>query len=112
MTDRRTARRYGISVPVMLRVPVKTQTSLHKGKTRDISSHGVYLVIDKEVNAGAAINLVVTLLGEVTGGGEVLIRVVGKVARVEELAEQGHQHVGIAVIILRYNIVRNESRVS
>jgi hypothetical protein len=112
MTDRRTARRYDLSLPVIICLPGGRKTGSRNGKTRDISARGVYLVVDKDVDAGAALNLTVTLPGEVTGGGEALIRIVGKVARVEKLAEEGHQHVGVAAIFMRYDIVRNESRVS
>lgn len=112
MMDRRTAHRYDLSLPVMFRVNVGKQTCSRNGKTRDISARGVYLVIDKDVNAGAAVNLAVTLPGGITGGAEVIIRIVGKVARVEKWAEEGHKHVGVAAVIIRYEIVRNESRVS
>jgi hypothetical protein len=111
MTDRRTARRYDLSLPVMFRVTVGKQTCSPNGTTRDISTRGVYLVIDKDVNAGAAVDLAVTLPGQVTGDAEVIIRIVGKVVRVDNLAEDGHQLVGVAAVIIRYQIVRNESRV-
>jgi len=50
-----------------------------------------------------------TLPAEVTGGTEVLIRAVGKVVRVEKDPEDGNRQVGVAALIQRYEIVRNES---
>jgi hypothetical protein len=112
MMDRRTTRRYDLSLPVMFRVAAGGQTCSSNGKTRDISTGGVYLIINKDVNASAAVNLDVTFPCEVTGGAEVFVRIVGKVARVEKLAEEGHQHVGVAAVVISYEIVRNDSRVS
>jgi c-di-GMP-binding flagellar brake protein YcgR len=112
MTDRRTARRYDLSLPVIVRVPVEKDSSSRNGKTRDISTRGVYLVVDNDVNAGAELDLTVTLPAEVTGGSEVLIRAMGTVVRVEKWPEDGHQRVGVAAVIQRYEIVRSESAVA
>jgi c-di-GMP-binding flagellar brake protein YcgR len=108
MTDRRTARRYDLSLPVLIRVPVEKQDACN-GKTRDISTRGVYFVIENRLSAGAELDLTMTLPAEVTGGTEVLIRAVGKVVRVEKAPEDGDRQVGVAALIQRYEIVRNES---
>jgi hypothetical protein len=107
MTDRRTARRYDLSLPVLIRIPVDQDA--HNGKTRDISTRGVYFVIEDRVTAGTELDLTMTLPAEVTGGTEVFIRAVGKVVRVEKAPEDGDRHVGVAALIQRYEIVRNES---
>jgi hypothetical protein len=107
MTDRRTARRYDLSLPVIIRIPVDQDA--HNGKTRDISTRGVYFVIEDRVTAGAELDLTMTLPAEVTGGTEVFIRAVGKVVRVEKAPEDGDRHVGVAALIQRYEIIRNES---
>ena len=107
MTDRRTARRYDLSLPVLIRVPVERDAC--NGKTRDISTRGVYFVIENRLSAGAELDLTMTLPAEVTGGTEVFIRAVGKVVRVEKAPEDGDRHVGVAALIQRYEIVRNES---
>ena len=107
MTDRRTARRYDLSLPVLIRMPVERDAC--NGKTRDISTRGVYFVIENRLAAGAELDLTMTLPAEVTGGSEVLIRAVGKVVRVEKAQEDGERQVGVAALIQRYEIVRNES---
>jgi hypothetical protein len=107
MTDRRTARRYDLSLPVLIRIPVEQDAC--NGKTRDISTRGVYFVIENQLVAGAELDLTMTLPAEVTGGTEVFIRAVGKVVRVEKGPGNNGQQVGVAALIQRYEIVRNES---
>ena len=113
MSERRTARRYDLSLPVMIRIPIEQQEiSARNGKTRDISTRGVYFLIDNDLNAGAELDLTMTLPAEVTGGTEVFIRAIGKVVRVENRPETGEQRVGVAAVIERYEIIRNEMAAS
>jgi c-di-GMP-binding flagellar brake protein YcgR len=107
MTDRRTARRYDLSLPVLIRLPVQRDGC--NGKTRDISTRGVYFIIENNLTAGAELDLTMTLPAEVTGGTEVFIRAIGKVVRVEKAPENGERQIGVAALIQRYEIVRNES---
>jgi c-di-GMP-binding flagellar brake protein YcgR len=107
MTERRTARRYDLSLPVIIRVPVETEAS-RNGKTRDISTRGVYFTIDQDLSAGAEVDITLTLPAEVTRGSEVFIRAMGKVVRVEKRPENGLSRVGVAAVIERYEIIRNE----
>jgi hypothetical protein len=108
MTERRTARRYDLSLPVVIRVPVEKEPRSRNGKTRNISTRGVYFMIDNDVNAGSELDLTMTLPAEVTGGTEVFIRAIGKVLRTEKRPENGSQRTGVAAIIERYEIIRNE----
>jgi hypothetical protein len=107
MTERRTARRYDLSLPVVIRIPVEKE-SARNGKTRDISTRGVYFTIDQDLNAGAELDITLTLPSEVTRGSEVFIRAMGKVVRVEKRPENGSPRVGVAAVIERYEIIRNE----
>ena len=107
MTDRRAARRYDLSLPVLIRVPVERE--VRNGKTRDISTRGVYFLIENRLTAGAELDLTMTLPAEVTGGTEVFIRAIGKVVRVEKAPQDNDRQVGVAALIQRYEIVRNES---
>ncbi len=106
MTDRRAARRYDLSLPVLIRVPVERDPC--NGKTRDISTRGVYFVVGNQLTAGAELDLTMTLPAEVTGGTEVFIRAIGKVVRVEKTPGNDNRQ-GVAALIQRYEIVRNES---
>ena len=108
MTERRTARRYDLSLPVIIRVPVNEETSSRNGKTRDISTRGVYFTIDEELGPGAELDITLTLPAEVTRGSEVFIRAMGKVVRVDKKPEQGTSRIGVAAVIERYEIIRTE----
>ena len=112
MTERRTARRYDLALPVSIRLPIENETISRKGKTRDISTRGVYFLFDNDLNAGSELDLTMTLPAEVTGGTEVLIRAIGKVVRVDKRGDDHDHCVGIAAIIERYEIVRNEAGAS
>ena len=112
MTERRMARRYDLSLPVSVRVPLESAPVSRHGKTRDISTRGVYFIFDNGLNAGTELDLTMILPAEVTGGIEVFIRAIGKVVRVENRGGDGEDRVGVAAVIERYEIVRNETVVS
>lgn len=111
MTERRTARRYDLSLPVVIRLPIEKDPVSRNGKTRDISTHGVYLLLDGELSAGTQLDLTMTLPAEVTGGTEVFIRAIGKVVRVEK-GPRSNDRTGVAAVIERYEIVRSEALAS
>ena len=108
MSERRAARRYDLSLPVIISIPVERESSARIGKTLDISTRGVYFTIDRDVSAGAELDMTLTLPAEVTRGSEVLIRATGKVIRVERKPDNGSLRIGVAAVIERYEIVRNE----
>lgn len=108
MTERRTARRYDLSLPVFIRLAEEQIADPQNGKTRDISTRGLYFVIDQDLQAGSELDITLTLPGEITHGSEVLVRAMGKVVRVERRTEDETERMGVAAIIERYDIVRGE----
>lgn len=90
---------------------METENSSRNGKTRDISTRGVYFMIDQDLGAGTEIDITLTLPSEITRGSEVLVRAMGKVVRVDKRTENGSSRVGVAAVIERYEIVRNEPAV-
>jgi len=108
MTERRTARRYDLTLPVIIRVPVEKEMSSRNGKTRDISTRGVYFTIDQDLGAGAELDITLTLPSEVTRGSEVFIRAMGKVVRIDKTLESDSNRVGVAAVIERYEIIRTD----
>ena len=114
MTERRNARRYDLSLPVVVRVPIDKdkEAQSRNGKTRDISTRGLYFTLDQDLGPGAELDITLTLPSEVTRGSEVLIRAMGKVVRVDKRAENGSARTGVAAVIERYEIVRTESSAS
>jgi hypothetical protein len=108
MSERRTARRYDLSLPVVIRAPFDKEPATRSGKTRDISTRGVYFTIDQELGPGAELDITLTLPAEVTRGSDVFIRAMGKVVRIDRCPENGSPRVGVAAVIERYEIIRTE----
>jgi c-di-GMP-binding flagellar brake protein YcgR len=103
------ARRYDLSLPVTIRMPAEKETSSQSGKTRDISTRGVYFMLDKNLSAGTQIDITLTLPSEVTRGSDVVVRAMGKIVRVDKKTEDGSPRVGIAAVIERYEFIRNDA---
>jgi len=106
MPERRAARRYDLSLPVMIRAAAHGVAETQKGKTRDISTRGLYFVIDQDLGDGSDLDIMLTLPGEMTHGDEVLVKASGKVVRVEPRVEDGTPRQGVAAVIERYDIMR------
>src|SRR5438552_3187024 len=87
MTERRTARRYDLSLPIIIRVPAERVPDSQQGKTRDISARGLYFVVDQNLESGSQLDITLTLPAEITHGSEVFVRALGKVVRVERRME-------------------------
>src|SRR6202790_5488114 len=112
MTERRTARRYDLSLPIIIRIPAERQDDSQEGKTRDISTRGLYFVIEQDLQAGSELDITLTLPAEVTHGSEVFVKAAGKVVRVDPRSEARNMRLGVAAVIERYDIVRGEDSLS
>ncbi len=109
MTERRMARRYDLSLPVIVRLPVNREPVSHNGQTRDISTRGVYFTLQKELAPGTELDFTLTLPAEITRGTEVFVRAHGRVVRVDKQhPDETLESVGIAAVIERYDIIRGE----
>ncbi|MBZ5503768.1 MAG: PilZ domain-containing protein [Acidobacteriia bacterium] len=109
MTERRTARRYDLSLPVNIRLPINREPRSHSGHTRDISTRGVYFMTQRDLTPGTEIDFTLTLPAEITRGTEVLVRAHGRVIRVDKRVEEDQDAVGVAAVIERYDIIRGET---
>lgn len=109
MTERRTARRYDLSLPIIVRMPAERTANTKNAKTRDISTRGLYFVIDQDLEAGSDLDITLTLPAEITHGTDVFVRAFGKVVRVENKMEDGTSRMGVAAVIERYDIIRGEA---
>lgn len=113
MTERRKAYRYALNLPVRIRSSAETGFEYRTGRTRDISTRGVYvLVVDSRLDSGAEVDLTITLPTEVTGASEVVVRAVGTVVRLENASEADESPDGVAAAIERYDIVRQQDTAS
>jgi c-di-GMP-binding flagellar brake protein YcgR len=104
--ERRSARRFQVSLPVAVHTVPSQQEEPLVGRTRDISARGLYFTIDREFNPGSELDLALALPAELTRGTELLVRARCKVVRAERQREKGIERIGVAAIIQRYDIVR------
>jgi hypothetical protein len=109
MTERRTTRRYDLTLPIIIRIPAERAPDSQQGKTRDISTRGLYFVVDQNMESGSPLDITLTLPTEITHGSEVFVRAHGKVVRVERRMEDGSARLGVAAVIERYDIIRGEA---
>lgn len=109
MTERRTTRRYDLSLPIIIRIPTERALETQRGKTRDISTRGLYFVIEQDLEAGSELDITLTLPAEITHGTEVYVRALGKVIRVERHPGEDPERMGVAAVIERYDIIRGQS---
>lgn len=109
MTERRTTRRYDLTLPISIRAAAERVIDRQFGRTRDISTRGLFFVIDQDMEAGSELEITLTLPAEITNGTDVFVRAQGKVVRVERRIEEGEPRMGVAAIIERYDIIRGES---
>ncbi len=110
MTERRIARRYDLSLPVIIRVPTERIADSQRGKTRDVSTRGVYFVLDQDLEAGSELDITLTLPAEITHGSDVFVRALGRIVRVEKRLEDGNTRMGVAAVIERYDIIPGEDK--
>lgn len=108
MTERRLARRYDLALPVIVQLPINKEAAPHNGQTRDISTRGVYFILQKDLAPGTEVDFTLTLPAEITRGTEVFVRAHGRIVRVDRSAEGPHENVGVAAVIERYDIIRGE----
>jgi len=109
MTERRMARRYDLSLPVNVRLPINREPATHNGQTRDISTRGVYFTMQKDLAPGTEVDFTLTLPAEITRGTEVFVRAHGRVVRVDKQEDEAPETIGVAAVIERYDIIRGEA---
>jgi c-di-GMP-binding flagellar brake protein YcgR len=112
MSERRNARRYDLTLPISIRLGAERIVARQEGKTRDISTRGLYFVVQRDFDAGSELDITLTLPAAITHGTDVFVRAQGKVVRVERRLEDGEERMGVAAVIERYDIIRDQARVS
>ena len=100
-TERREARRFTMSLPMRV-LPREEKGREVDANTRDVSYRGLYFLTDADFKVGNEIEFVITLPQQVTQSGDVNIRCLGQVVRIEPT---GNGKVGIAAKIARYEFM-------
>jgi hypothetical protein len=112
MKDRRIARRYDLSLKLLVRAPIEKEVASRTTKTREISNRGVYFMIDIDLSVGAELELTMLLPTGLGGDSEVFIRATGKVIRVDKRSGDCDSKVGVAAAFETCDIVRNEAAIA
>jgi hypothetical protein len=99
--ERREARRFTMSLPMRV-LPREDKGREVDASTRDVSYRGLYFLADANFEIGSEIEFVIVLPQQVTQSGDVNIRCLGEVVRIEP-TENGK--VGIAAKIARYEFM-------
>lgn len=102
-SDRRALRRFSLDLPIHIR-RLNGDMSDATGRTRDVSSRGVYMLVSSELKAGDPIEFVMTLPSEITLADPVRVRCQGRILRVD----RDDQELGAAVAIEHYDFVSEE----
>jgi hypothetical protein len=104
--DRREARRFTMTLPLCV-LPGARHDSEVRTATRDVSYRGLYFLTETNFESGHAIDFVITLPEDITGG-DVKIRCQGEIVRVEN-TDDGR--LGVAAKIAHYEFVPTASAV-
>ncbi len=99
--ERREARRFTMSLPMRV-LPREAKGREVDAHTRDVSYRGLYFLADSKFDIGSEIEFVIILPQQITQSGDVKIRCLGEVVRIEP-TENGR--LGIAAKIARYEFV-------
>jgi hypothetical protein len=108
MTEQRSVRRYGLALPVIIRMLSDKKSALRTGKTRDLSTNGVYFTVNQKLSPGAEIHITLTMPSEVSRGSDVSIRARGRVVRVDKKPAVSSFRIGVAAVIERFEIIRTK----
>ena len=101
--EKRSTRRFSFVLPISVKFFANGRREM-AGHTRDVSSRGVFMYLEGEIEAGAPIEFVMTLPPEITLSQPMRVRCVGRVLRVD----RSTQEQGIAVAIDTYDFVSEE----
>jgi PilZ domain len=99
--ERREARRFTMSLPLRV-LPREDKGQEVDASTRDVSYRGLYFLAEADFKVGTDIEFIITLPQQVTQSGDVNIRCLGQIVRIEP-AENGS--LGIAARITRYEFM-------
>ena len=99
--EKRGTRRFALDLPIAVTF-LDNGTCEVTGRTRDVSSRGVFFYVKSNIHEGAAIEFLMTLPTEVTLTDAIRVHCTGKVLRVDPTGAAQ----GIAVAIDKYDFVK------
>lgn len=99
--ERRSARRFTMSLPVRVRYSSGNSVHEQAGETRDVSFRGLYFTMEEAPETDSPIEFVLTLPQQITLAGDVNIRCYARVLRVEQM----NGRLGVAARIEKYEFL-------
>ncbi|MGH9813451.1 MAG: PilZ domain-containing protein [Candidatus Acidiferrales bacterium] len=103
--NRRGAHRFPLQLPVQVRVTSPSWSARTAGRTRDISSTGLYFFSPQKFAAGSVVEVVVTLPQRILPRGEAQVKCQGRVLRVDAAPTGGPAMSGVATSIEGYDFL-------
>jgi hypothetical protein len=110
--ERRAARRFELSLPIVVSVVPHKRSEPFHGRIRDISARGIYFITDEEFTPGAELEFTVVLPVGIAQNTEVSIHAHSRVLRAEERREDDTTHTGVAAVIEGIESIRAEPALS
>lgn len=111
--DKRGAPRFTLALPIVVhRTPLLREGDLLYGKTRDVSTSGLYFTTYDPVAPGTKLQLSFGIPLDVTEGVQTLIRLDARAIRVESLPRSVFGHVGVGAAIEKFQILKAEEKPS
>jgi c-di-GMP-binding flagellar brake protein YcgR len=104
--ERRGAHRYRIFLPIEYSAANEQEAQPLRATTKDISVRGIYFTAEQGLDPGFQLDLRMVLPAQLVQGREALVLAQGKVVRTEKKIEDGTEHVGVAVGIESFEIIR------
>jgi hypothetical protein len=98
--EKRTTRRFSLDLPIAIKF-LDNGTYEVTGRTRDVSSRGVFFYVNSSITEGSPIEFTMTLPPEITLASPIRVHCTGKVVRVDKSAHGQ----GVAVAIDKYNFL-------
>ena len=99
-TDRRSTRRFALSLPVEARGESPFNPQPVKGRTQNVSAKGIYFACDEAYMAGQLLHVKMRLSGDKTAGiDSILLTVRCRVQRVSKISMSGAGRFGVAVAL-------------
>jgi c-di-GMP-binding flagellar brake protein YcgR len=108
LEERRAARRYNLALPIEIRLVSDLRASEPIfGRTRDISTRGLYFGIGQKLSVGMKIRF--SIMPPWEEGTQAFISGRARVARVEEVSESNGDQTGVGAVIETYKFGQTES---
>jgi hypothetical protein len=107
--ERRGAPRFTLALPIVVhRIPLRREGDLLYGKTRDISTTGLYFTTYEPVEPGNRFELSFTLPLEATDGTQILITLQASAVRIVTQPETVFERVGVGAVIEKFQILQTD----